>query len=77
MADKTQTQYGIPAITVGGQKIHPLRILRTLLGMAIVVTFIVKAIKGETDIVLIGAGVLLIDPTLYRTLKGAKNGNGV
>jgi len=62
------TNYGLPP--VGKTKIAPLRIIRTLVGLAIVVQAVFWAQPDAMTMgVKIGAGLLLVDVTLFRALK--------
>ncbi len=78
------TAMGIPPVKLpGGGHINVGRILRTLLGAAIIIALIVGWVDADDKIELgiwLGLAVLLIDPALVTVAIGAvravRNGNG-
>jgi len=69
-----QTFYGIPPTA----KINPLRILRTLAGLAIIVQGVFWPQPDTTTLLVkVGAGLLLVDVTLFgAAMKAVRAGNG-
>ncbi len=71
----SQTMMGIPPVKLpGGQKINVGRIIRTLLGAAIIISLIAGWVETHDKLELgiwLGLAVLLIDPALLTVAVGA------
>ena len=66
MSENDETNLGLSQIKMGSVKIRPLRVLRTIVGFAVVIQSVFFPQPDTTTFLTkLGAGFLLIDLTLF------------